>query len=366
MTVQRFDRFEIKATKTPEGFIQDSPVIGRVGILEYRQPDGSIRKELRPPEEAFHADSLATLKGKPVTVGHPGLVRADNVKAVQPIGTVLTDGRQDGEFIRADVVIYNLDTNGRELSCGYSLDIEEAPGEWNGQRYDAIQRNIRYNHVAVVPKGRAGPVARLNMDGSQEYEYEEELKKMPKIRLDSGLEYEAAPEVIVAFDKLRTDHAAVTVAQKDLQTRLDTTEAAKDALQAKVDGHAAELEKVRKDAADGLSEAVKARVAILQTAADYRVDKADEMTDRQIKEAVIKAARGDSALDLSQKSDAYIEAAFDLAMEDGVKRMDAMSQQRKQVKKHGGQERKDEESSAAEARQRMIENQQSAYKGGKE
>ena len=62
--VQRFDRFEIQATKTPEGFIQDSPVIGRVGILEYRQPDGSIRKELRPPEEAFHADSLATLKGK--------------------------------------------------------------------------------------------------------------------------------------------------------------------------------------------------------------------------------------------------------------------------------------------------------------
>lgn len=364
--VQRFDRFEIQATKTPEGFIQDSPVIGRVGILEYRQPDGSIRKELRPPEEAFHADSLATLKGKPVTVGHPGLVRADNVKAVQPIGTVLTEGRQDGEFIRADVVIYNLDTNGRELSCGYSLDTEETPGEWQGQRYDAVQRNIRYNHVAVVPKGRAGPTARLNMDGSQEYEYEEELKKM-KIRLDNGCEYESPQEVIVAFEKLRTDHAAATAAQKDLQTRLDTTEAAKDALQAKVDGHAAELEKVRKDAADGLSEAVKARVALIKTADDFKVDKADEMNDRQIKEAVIKAARGDSALDLSQKSDAYIEAAFDLAMEDGAKRMDAMSQQRKTVNdKQTDQERKDGFTSAAEARQRMIEAQKSAYEGGKE
>ena len=365
--VQRFDRFEIQATKTPEGFIQDSPVIGRVGILEYRQPDGSIRREFRPPEEAFHADSLATLKGKPVTVGHPGLVRADNVKTVQPIGTVLTEGRQDGEFIRADVVIYNLDTNGRELSCGYSLDTEETPGEWNGQPYQAIQRNIRYNHVAVVPKGRAGPTARLNMDGSQEYEYEEEPKKMPKIRLDSGLEYEAAPEVIVAFEKLRTDHAAATTAQKDLQTRLDTTEAAKDALQAKVDGHAAELEKVRKDAADELSEAVKARVALIKTADDFKVDKADEMNDRQIKEAVIKAARGDSALDLSKKSDAYIEAAFDLAMEDGAKRMDAMSQQRKTVNdKQTDQQRKDGVTSAAEARQRMIEAQKSAYEGGKE
>lgn len=365
--VQRFDRCEIKAVKTPEGFIQDSPIVGRVGVLEYYRPDGSVRREFRPSDEAFSDESLDSLKGKPVTVGHPGVVNAENVKDVQPIGTVLTSGRQDGDYIRADMVIYNLDTVGRELSCGYALDLDETPGEWLGQKYDAVQRNIRYNHVAVVPKGRAGPSARLNMDGSQEYEYEEEPKKMPKIRLDSGLEYEAAPEVIVAFEKLRTDHAAATTAQKDLQTRLDTTEAAKDALQAKVDGHAAELEKVRKDAADGLSEAVKARVAILQTAADYHVDKADEMNDRQIKEAVIKAARGDSALDLSQKSDAYIEAAFDLAMEDGAKRMDAMSQQRKTVNdKQTDQQRKDGVTSAAEARQRMIEAQKSAYEGGKE
>ena len=87
-----------------------------------------------------------------------------------------------------------------------------------------------------------------------------------------------------------------------VQAQLLEGEAAKDALQAKVDGHAAELEKVRKDAADGLSEAVKARVALIKTADDFKVDKADEMNDRQIKEAVIKAARGDSALDLSQKS----------------------------------------------------------------
>lgn len=359
--VQRFDRCEIQATKTPEGFIQDSPIIGRVGILEYYRPDGSVRREFRPADEAFADESLASLKGKPVTVGHPGVVNAVNIKDVAPIGTVLTGGRQDGDYIRADMVIYNLDTAGRELSCGYALDLDETPGEWLGQKYDAIQRNIRYNHVAVVPKGRAGPMAKLNMDGSQEYE-EEESNTMPKIRLDNGLEYDASQEVIVAFEKLRADHATAIATQKDLQTRLDTTEAAKDALQVKVDGHATELDKVRKDADNALKDAVKARVALIKTADEFKVDKADEMTDRQLKEAVIKAARGDSALDLSQKSDAYIEAAFDLAMEDGAQRTDSMSQQRQTVNhRKPDDQRRADSGTSADARQRMIDSLQTAY-----
>lgn len=361
MTVQRFDRFEIQATKTPEGFIQDSPVIGRVGIMEYRQPDGSMRREFRPPEEAFHVDSLATLKGKPVTVGHPGLVRADNIKAVQPIGTVLTEGKQDGDFIRADVVIYNLNTAGRELSCGYALDMEETPGEWNGQKYDAVQRNIRYNHVAVVPKGRAGPVARLNMDGSQEYEYEEEPKKM-KIRLDSGLEYDAAPEVVVAFDKVRQDNTDLQGKVTDTQKRLDATEAERDTLKADKAKLDEQLKAKDKEHADGLNEAVKQRVSLLSVATTHNVEKADEMTDRQLKEAVVKAVRGDG-MDLTAKSDEYVNAAFDLCKEDS--RQDTMSQQRQTVKKPSSERKDEAPTTAAEARQKMIENQQNAYLGGK-
>ena len=43
--------------------------------------------------------------------------------------------------------------------------MEEAPREWQGQPYDAIQRNIRVNHLALVEKARAGDSARLNIDG---------------------------------------------------------------------------------------------------------------------------------------------------------------------------------------------------------
>lgn len=38
------------------------------------------------------------------------------------------------------------------------------PGEWNGEPYDAIQTNIRVNHLALVAVARAGDDARLNMD----------------------------------------------------------------------------------------------------------------------------------------------------------------------------------------------------------
>lgn len=365
MSVQRYDRSPLPARRTQEGFIEDSPVIGRVGILEYRNHDGGIRREFRPPEEAFNADSLASLRGKPVTVGHPGsMVRADNVKDVKPIGTVLSPGRADGDNIRADVVIYNLDTAGRELSCGYSLDLDETPGIWNGQHYDAVQRNIRYNHVAVVPTGRAGPAARLNMDSNQIDE--EDLTTMAKIRLDNGLEYEASQEVIVAFEKLRNDHSTLNADHKTLKQCLDATEAERDGLKAKVDGHAAELDRVRKDSEEKLQAAVSSRVAILGTAATFKIDKADEMTERQIKEAIIKSARGDANLDLTEKSDAYIDAAFDYAVD--AQRQDAMAKQRQKV--HGGEldpnRRTDSPSSSAEARQRMIERQQNAYKGGKE
>src|SRR5690606_27126345 len=69
--------------------------------------------------------------------------------------------------------IADIDKGKRELSCGYSCDLEHVPGEWIdprtgvAHRYDAIQRNIRGNHVAVVSKGRAGPEARVRLDSAE-------------------------------------------------------------------------------------------------------------------------------------------------------------------------------------------------------
>jgi hypothetical protein len=55
-----------------------------------------------------------------------------------------------------------------ELSCGYTCDVDHTPGTYNGEKYDAIQKNIRYNHVALGAKdfGRAGSEVKLRMDGA--------------------------------------------------------------------------------------------------------------------------------------------------------------------------------------------------------
>lgn len=308
--MQRYDSYRIKAVKTKEGFIRDTPIIGRTGILKYRNADGSERLEYRPPDEAFNADSLKSLEGMPITVGHKAMVTAQNAARVQPIGTILSSGRQDGNDIVADVVIYDLPTSARELSCGYNLDLDETPGTTpDGQHYDAVQRNIRYNHVAVVPKGRAG-VARLNMDGEQiaEDESEEQTMNMTKVRTDNGIEYDAAPEVGVYVGKLQDEI-------KDQKTKLDQ-------LQAKYDASLDDLKKAKQEKEDAIKEnkekmdaAIKERVSMLDVAKQHKIEKADEMSNMDIKKAVIKAVRGDS-FSFDGKSDDYIDAAFDMAKDD--------------------------------------------------
>ena len=315
MPKTRFDAVALSSViKTDEGFIQDSPVLSRTGIFLYMNADGSLRKEYRPAEEVFNEDSLASLRGKPITIDHAeGAVDALNVKHLT-VGTVLSEGRQDGDNLRGDIVIHSPDDIGsrRELSLGYSLDLDETPGEFNGERYDAIQRNIRYNHLSVVSKGRAGSVARLNMDNCQISETQPELNQMPKVRLDSGIEYEVSAEVVAAVDALRKDNA-------DLKTVADSATAKVDDLQARVDSFPKQLEQARTDAAN----AAKARLGLEETAAKFNVDCAGK-ADVDVKKAVIKAVNKDA--DLDGKSDAYIDARFDLAIESQSD--DAMAKQR--------------------------------------
>lgn len=347
---QRYDFVALTATRTVEGFIRDAPVVGRTGILKYMNADGTVRFEYRPPEEAFEKESLDSLMGKPITVRHKGMVTAANVSKIGPIGSVLSPGRQDGDNIVADVIIYTLPTEDRELSCGYSVDLDETPGVApDGQHYDAIQRNIRYNHVAVVASGRAG-VARLNMDGNQE----ERNENMVKVQIN-GCEYEVAPEVKVFIDKMNSDAKTKEDEMSKLQAKYDTAIA--DLNKAKSDAAAAE--KAHKDSIDA---AVKGRLELLKYAEKHKVEKADEMADKDIKIAVIKAVHGDS-LDLTGKSDTYIDVAFDLAKE---KKADASddtgSKQRQALNNKPKGENNDEDDSVEAAMAKLRKEEAEAWK----
>ena len=221
--VTRLDSIKVDETYyTSEGFLIDHPIVTTVGIFEYMNPDGSIRRELRLPEEVFAPESLASYKGKPIIVTHrAGRVTTDNVEK-ETIGTILSEASKDGENVRAEIVIHNTDalkTGLRELSLGYDLDLDETPGEWNGQPYDAIQRNIRVNHLALVSAARAGEQARLNIDEKENLTGGPEMEQN---KTDSGLSPEELEEAIADF--IAKKNAATTSTDSNTATG-DTTPA---------------------------------------------------------------------------------------------------------------------------------------------
>lgn len=210
--VQRLDSISLDQTFfTDEGYLIDHPIVTSTGIFEYTNPDGSTRRELRLPEDVFAEKSLKSYKGKPVIITHDaGYVNKDNVDG-ETIGTILSDGYQDGDDVRAEIIIHDTDamkaSGLKELSLGYNLRLEETPGVWNGQPYDAIQRDIVINHLALVGSARAGEQARLNIDSREQKTLKggKVMAKKTKSRADGMLSPEELTAAIEAYKQRRAE-----------------------------------------------------------------------------------------------------------------------------------------------------------------
>jgi len=171
-------RFDIAKLEDPKidhnGYLQAEAVLTRTGVFKYRRADGSVINELRSPEDVMNQDSLDTLENRPFTDGHPIVGRLDATNTRQlSRGMVISKAVQDGDLVKAKILvtdqvvidkIMRKKNPLREVSCGYKTDITDESGEFNGERFDTRQTKIIYNHVALVPKGRAGAVARLRVD----------------------------------------------------------------------------------------------------------------------------------------------------------------------------------------------------------
>ena len=218
--VVRLDSLPLNQTYfTSEGYLVDRPILTSVGIFEYTNPDGTIRRELRLPEEVFKKESLKSYKGKPVVITHDaGLITKENVHE-NAVGTILSDGYRSGNDVRAEIIIHDTDemkSSGlKELSLGYNLDLDETPGVWNGQPYDAIQRNIVINHLALVLEARAGEQARLNIDsrdrktkGAKDMSVNPNKNTKRTRRADGVLSPEELDQAIKAYKARRAERMA--------------------------------------------------------------------------------------------------------------------------------------------------------------
>lgn len=185
--------------RTDEGYLDIVGYATRYGIFDYYDRQGNLRREYRPEIEVFNPESYNTLKLKAHTNLHPDemLDSTNTVGAGGHLrGVVTEEVIPEGDLLKVRVRIYDenliqLILSGAltELSCGYYCDIDETPGVFNGQSYDVIQRNIRYNHLSSVPKGRAGERVKFNID---------ELAKFIKVRMDSNID--------IRFDKSHFDN----------------------------------------------------------------------------------------------------------------------------------------------------------------
>jgi hypothetical protein len=171
---RRFDLGEIRsATKTPQGFLVCPGFATRTGVFPYMDGNGKVRRELRHPDDVFDPESLKTLRYAPVTIEHPPvMITPENIDQYGK-GHTTERVEVNRDLIDVDLIIENQDAidavekNGmRELSSGYNADIVPEIGVYNGAPYDYRQKNIRYNHVAIVKRGRAGPEVRLRLDSA--------------------------------------------------------------------------------------------------------------------------------------------------------------------------------------------------------
>lgn len=164
--------------RTASGGVRVLASITKAGVLTYRDTAGKEWREWRPPEEVFSEDSLATLRGAPVTDLHPSsLVTPENWRDVT-VGHVGDDVSRDGSLVAASVLVQDASEIARiesgqrkEVSAGYVCQIDDTPGVTpDGEAYDRVQRRIRYNHVALGPSGwgRAGADVSLRLDAAVE------------------------------------------------------------------------------------------------------------------------------------------------------------------------------------------------------
>lgn len=335
-------RLDIYSTIPSDHFMEDANgnLVGRavvtcVGVFPYLLSDGTVFNELRLPEEVFARPSLDSLCLIPVTNDHPADgVNPDNVADLQ-VGTTGEDVcradfwgdegaymyKTDGTQVTIPLKITKRDAidavkaGKRALSCGYTCDLEIVSGTWGGVHYDAIQRNIRYNHVAIVERGRAGDTAVIKMDNafvptyiageeadsapslSGKKEKKEVLDKeanMPKSLVLDSTTYEVDEKVADAFE-------ALTKKYETLEGQMVAKDAQIESLQTQMSGMIK---------ADELSEKVREYQQIKETANKFGVSLDEGMSVVDMKKAIVKVAVPSLADSIDAKSEDFINGVF--------------------------------------------------------
>ena len=183
-------------------YIKDNP-LSKVGVFPYLGKTISEDLEpnkvyyvLRPEEELSKEETLETFKLIPIVDDHTMLGNKEGMQPAEEKGIhgVIGDNvyYKDG-VIYGDLKIFSetlkeeIENGKKELSMGYFCDYELTDGEYEGQPYQAIQRNLKINHIALVNEGRMGADVRV-YDHKITFDTIQEIKKMEEIKEETKVE----------------------------------------------------------------------------------------------------------------------------------------------------------------------------------
>jgi hypothetical protein len=322
---------------TDEGYLKATAALTRVGLQDYRLSDitgnandTKIVKVFRSKDTVFADETIESAKLKPITMYHPAtMVDAENHHNLS-VGTIGENVHQlDQDRLGASVIITNKEIiddimGGKvsEVSMGYSANLKEESGIYNGQKYDYIfDGAMKINHCAIVPKGRCGETVSILDKKEGDLMTKDEIKEL----LLNDAEFKEVLKSLLnnlqqtkeAQNEEAEKPAAENVAESE-ESDESTVEASADATveasgaesDQSSDEQAAAVEEEAEpvEVKDELANQVKVRVKIIGKASSILKDTAiDELSNREILEKIFT--------DHKDKSDEYLMGMLDATID---------------------------------------------------
>ena len=259
------------------------------------KPPGLTIEVLRPEEEVFSPETIASFEGMPVTNNHPpDGVDIENIRRLQAghAHNVRRGTGPDSDLLLADLIITDphlidqILSGKREISCGYTYELCEENGQY-------IQRRIRGNHIAVVDAGRAGPRVSIK---DHKMERRKTSMNKPLANLLARIARDGDPATVAEF--IEEMIAENTQAAAPAQPEATETPAPEPAPETTVTLEVPEQRQITvdEDQLSGILERLDKLIALLtppEPAAD--TDPAEEIAE--VVEEVLESAEGAETLD---------------------------------------------------------------------
>ena len=190
-----------KWEETPDGFLRCKARVLAERVMPYSKGelgedvpvDQDIIQMLVTQETMAEPEAIRSLEGALLVAGDHTWLTPDMVSEYG-MGHVAGQPVMDGPYLVCDLLLTNPEAiaavkSGQlpEISAAYRAETVFQPGEFNGEHYDAIQTQLRYNHIAIIPEGhgRAGRDVRIlnKKNNKEEIKMSDNDVKLVRIQL---------------------------------------------------------------------------------------------------------------------------------------------------------------------------------------